>query len=356
MGLAIKQEINATFGRHETFTPRYAWLKRGYDAVADPNYVRDPRAVGGGYVFSDEDAHHRLGVGKNQARSLRFWLQAFRVVAEHKVEGQRQMEGAPTIFGKALLDDMAGLDPYLEDVGTWWLLHWMALSPRGYLPVWWSAFHTFAAVTFTVDQLVEHVQAQVDATSAWNQPKPPNPSTVRKDVLALLRAYAGTSGSRRKDPDDDALDNPLVPLTLVRETDELGKFRFGVGPKPGLPPAVVAFACLDFLSRTGATSRQALVATLASEQGGPGRAFKLTERDLVELLGAAAEAYPDLIAMTSTGGSDAVAVVGCDSLGLTAALVLHRHYREMGAACPEPGEPYLPVREEDPLKTLDEWT
>jgi hypothetical protein len=333
MGLAVKQSIKATFGRHETFTPRYSWLKRGYDAVIN----------GRRYIFATDDAHHDLGVGKNQARSIRFWLQAFRIVEERKVEGRREAAGSPTVFGEALLNDKYGLDPYLEDTGSWWLLHWMALSPGGYLPVWWAAFHTFAARVFTVDQLVEHVQAQIDATSSWNQPKPPNTSTVRKDVLALLRAYAGTSGSRRKDTDDDGLDNPLVPLTLLRETDELGMFRFGVGPKPGLPPAVAAFACLDFLARSGATSRQALVATLAAEQGGPGRAFKLTERDLADLLTHAAALHPDLIGMTVTGGSDTLAVVSDEPLDLVAAWLLHRHYAALGAACLEPPRsPYFP--------------
>lgn len=351
MGVAIKASLHATFGRHETFTPRYSWLKRGFDAVESPEYRAGER-IDGGYVFNDEDVHHLLGVGKNQARSIRFWLQAFRLVEETKVDGSRSMTGNPTVFGDGLLNSVTGLDPWLEDAGTWWLLHWMALSPGGYLPVWWAAFYTFQPVEFTVEQLVEHVQAQVDATSAWHRPKSPNESTVRKDVLALLRAYAGTSGSRRRDPADDNLDAPLVPLTLVRETEEVGRFRFGVGPKPGLSPSVVAFACLDFLSRTGHTSRQALVATLASEQGGPGRAFKLTERVLHELLAEAAELHPELLALTSTAGTDALVVLSGLPLGQVAAEVLWAGYQQPGAACPKPQTPYLPGSQFQP----GEWT
>lgn len=342
MSVAIKQSLHAAFGRHETFTPRYAWLKRGYDAVADPNYVTNVAARNGEYIFNNDDAHHELGVGKNQARSMRFWLQAFRIIEEYRLEGQRAAAAEPTIFGEALLQD-GGLDPYLEDAGSWWLLHWMALSPGGHLPVWWAAFHTFQAVEFSVEQLTEHVQAQVDATSGWHQPRSPNPSTVKKDVLALLRMYAGTSGSRRRDTLDDDLDAPFVPLTLLRETDEVGRFRFGVGPKPGLPAAVAAFACLDFLSRTGNTARQVLVATLASEQGGPGRAFKLTERDLAEQLANAAQHHPDLLAVTSTGGSEALGVLSDKPFGMLAAEILYAHYTALGADCEPPGTPYLPA-------------
>ena len=351
MSVAVKQSLQATFGRHETFTPRYAWLKRGYDAVVDPDYVTNVAARDDEYIFNTSDAHHELGVGKNQARSIRFWLQAFRIIEEYKVEGRRTPAAELTDFGVALLQD-GGLDPYLEDAGSWWLLHWMALSPGGYLPVWWTAFHTFHAVEFSVEQLTEHVQAQVDATSTWNQPRSPNPSTVKKDVLALLRAYAGTSGSRRRDTLDDDLDAPFVPLTLLRETEEPGRFRFGVGPKPGLPAAVATFACLDFLSRTGNTARQVLVATLASEQGGPGRAFKLTERDLSEQLAVTADYHPDLLAVTSTGGSEALAVLSDRPFGLIAAEILHAHYTRLGADCPPPQTPYLPNSQ----LSAGEWT
>jgi hypothetical protein len=343
MSVAIKQSLHATFGRHETFTPRYSWLKRGYDAVVNPGNNRNGRgALSDEYLFNSDDAHHILGVGKNQARSIRFWLQAFRIIEERRVEGRRAPIAEATIFGEALLFNR-GLDPYLEDAGSWWLLHWMALSPGGYLPVWWAAFHTFQPVEFTTDQLVEHVQAQVDATSAWNQPKAPNPSTIKKDVLALLRAYAGTSGSRRRDSVDDDLDSPLVPLTLVRETDEPGKFRFGIGPKPGLPAAIATFACLDFLSRTGNTARQVLLATLASEQGGPGKALKLTERDLADLVSQTAAEHPDVLAVTTTGGSEALAVLSDEPFGQVAANILHAHYVRLGTECDAPpSTPYLP--------------
>jgi hypothetical protein len=44
----------ATFSRHETFHPRYGWLKKGVDLID-----RNPSA------FTDADVHMELGVGKN---------------------------------------------------------------------------------------------------------------------------------------------------------------------------------------------------------------------------------------------------------------------------------------------------
>lgn len=53
-------------GRHETFTPRYGWLKKGFDACA-----HNP------HVFTDETAIEQLGVGKNMVQSIRYWCQLF---------------------------------------------------------------------------------------------------------------------------------------------------------------------------------------------------------------------------------------------------------------------------------------
>ena len=45
-----------------------------------------------------------------------------------------------TPLGRALLDDEAGLDPYIEDPATLWVLHWQAVSATTSLPVWWADF------------------------------------------------------------------------------------------------------------------------------------------------------------------------------------------------------------------------
>lgn len=326
MSVAVKSSITPAFGRHETFTPRYAWVKRGYQAV-----------MGNSRLFAGDDAHHVLAVGKNMGRSIRYWMQALRVVEEVRNEDSRFPDAVPTLFGKALLDDSAGLDPYLEEPGSWWLLHWMALSPGGLAPVWWSAFHTMPAVVFTTESLIEHVSAQIGA-SGWGDP---HPNTVRKDVLALLRAYGGGTGSRRADKMDDIIDAPFVALGLIRSIDA-DEWRFGLGPKPGLPPAVAAFACLDYLSRTGHTSRQALVGTLTADHGGPGQAFKLTERDLADLLQKAAKDFPKYIATGSTAGSEVLAVRGEEPLAVVAARLLREHYARLGSQAPAPRSPFLP--------------
>ena len=101
------------FARHETFHPRYGWLKKGFDYVKKDNNV-----------FLRDDASVVLGVGKNMVRSMKYWCAAFKIIQE-KPEAPKNISRPfiPTSFGEALLSDK-GWDPYLEDPASLWLLHW----------------------------------------------------------------------------------------------------------------------------------------------------------------------------------------------------------------------------------------
>lgn len=90
------------FSGHETFHCRQFWLKKGYDFVAS------------GKKFSQESSVVDLGVGKNMVTSIRFWMKAFGILGQ---------DDKLTSLGTKLLSDK-GWDPYLEDEGTLWLLHY----------------------------------------------------------------------------------------------------------------------------------------------------------------------------------------------------------------------------------------
>ncbi|HEY9663495.1 MAG TPA: DUF4007 family protein, partial [Allocoleopsis sp.] len=61
------------FARHETFHPRFGWLKKGFNHAS-----KDPE------VFLREDSPIRLGVGKNMVRSIRYWCSAFKLLDENQ--------------------------------------------------------------------------------------------------------------------------------------------------------------------------------------------------------------------------------------------------------------------------------
>ena len=65
-------------------------------------------------------------MGMNMGLSIKFWLKSFQIV-DHK-------SFKVTKIGQKIFDEQKGIDPYLEDDSTIWLLHWLLCSnPRATL-------------------------------------------------------------------------------------------------------------------------------------------------------------------------------------------------------------------------------
>jgi hypothetical protein len=279
-------------------------VKKAYDAAE-----RDPNS------FNDDDAVIALGVGKNMVRSIRFWGLAFQVLTQSKAPDSRMALAVPTVIGRTMFAD-DGWDPYCELTDTLWLLHWWLLAPGSIAPLWWLTFNEFPAIEFSDEQLE---QFTLDRVRDWADP---HPSSVKKDVSCLIRMYS--SDSKLRAGFDDLIDCPTRDLRLLNVTSQRGVYRFAVGAKPTLPSAVAAFACLDFMARTDATARTATISGLASEPGGPGRAFKLTEVALVALLEAAAREHTE-IQLTSRAGVPQLTLDEDPAIAGTE--LLYDHYR-----------------------------
>ena len=257
------------FARHETFHPRYGWFRKAYRSVAE-----DP------HVFDSADAPVRIGVGKNMVRAIRFWGLAAGLIAPDSESRLRRKPIGRTRFGDRLFADSGGWDPWMEDPGTLWLLHWRLLATPCQLPVWWLAFNEFHPIEFTDDDLEDAVAAQLDANADW---KTPHRSSVRKDVSALLRTYAPQERTKRTSI-DDVLDCPLRELNLIRRATAPGRYRFILGTKPTLPSEIATAAALDYAAGTVVGRKSISVSSLVHEPGSPGKAFKLNETELLAAL------------------------------------------------------------------------
>ena len=289
--MRLVDAVQPWFARHETFHPRYGWFRKAYTQTA-----RDP------HVFGRDNAPVVIGVGKNMVRAIRFWGLAAKLIApDPESRNRRSPEYTPTWRGHALFGEQ-GWDPYMEDPGTLWLLHWLLLAPPSGLPVWWLIFNEFDAVEFDDAELHGAVELQLDAATGW---KRPHPSSLRKDLGAFLRTYALPERSGRVGF-DDLLDCPLRELNLIGRSRATGRYRFTLGPKPTLPPAIVAHTALDYVARTVDGGSTVTLSRLAHEAGAPGRAFKLSEGELLAALTLALARIDGVDVMTPTGASQLV--------------------------------------------------
>jgi hypothetical protein len=268
-GSLLSNAAEPAFARHETFHPRFGWLRKAVSCAQE-----DPG------VFSDPEATVRLGVGKNMVNAIRYWGLAFKVLEQRaNPDRPRVPLIVPSNFGEFLLGD-DGLDPYLEDSGSLWLLHWKLLAPPCVAPAWWIAFNDFTPQQFTEAQLTAHI-VELVAAAGW---PPVVEASVKKDVDCLIRTYSQRRQGRASL--DDIIDCPFRDLGLIETAaGEGGRvWRFGLGDKANLPDAVVAYATLDFAARLGGGARSISIARLAHDPGSPGAAFRLTETDLFETL------------------------------------------------------------------------
>lgn len=239
------------FARHETFHPRFGWLKKGFD-----------RADQHPGIFLEPDAPVRLGVGKNMVRSIRYWCDAFKLLKDD----------APTEFGQNLLGSR-GWDTYLEDPASLWLLHWQFLQAPCHASAWDFAFNAFHRTEFTVEDLFYDLCDFRDRISLRTAD-----SSIKKDVSCLLRMYV--SQSAKKSASEDSLDCPFVDLGLIHTAGDARHYTFRIGPKRNLPAEIVVYACLCHAARVSQTARSVPIASLLYDVSSPGLIFKLTESAL----------------------------------------------------------------------------
>jgi hypothetical protein len=257
-------EITAyTFSGHETFPFRYPWLKKGYDAILDD-----------ATVFQRDDAITTLGVGRNMVRSIRHWCLAAGIFEELRSGGGLR----PTDFGSLLLSD-DGLDPYLEDPATLWVLHWQIASNRARAATWFWTFSHFHEPEFSREALSS-------ALFGWTQTLPGKKvaiGSVKRDVEVFLRTYVASRQSRDEIA-EDSLDCPLIELRLVTRLAGVPMYQFRRGAQRGLPDGILLFAVLRFWDEFSPASETLALHDIARQPASPGRLFKIDELSLAERL------------------------------------------------------------------------
>jgi hypothetical protein len=307
--LASGSELQAAFARHETFHPRYGWLKKGYEGASD-----DPG------VFLRDNATTVLGVGKNMVRAIRYWCLAYKVLREEPAaENHRLFNLYPTDFGRRLIAD-GGWDPYLEDPGSLWLLHWQLLRSPCRAPSWWAVFNASRSPEFSDRSLLEELRRFRDEHDEFTEIVD---GSLEKDVRCLLRMYGSVTQGR--DLLEDSVDSPFAELGLIRPIPgPKREWAINTTPKQQLPDDLVVYACVDYALNQAPGTRLAGVAGLARNPGSPGRAFALSETFVGDALARYAERHADPISVTHAAGNRQLVIPPHPAEAI--AVVLDRYY------------------------------
>lgn len=290
------------FSGHQTFPFRYGWLKKAVDSARFD-----------GAVFSQEDALVTLGVGKNMVQSIQHWALAAEVL-----EDVGRGFVAVSELGGRLLEHW---DPYLEDPGSLWLVHWLIASNPSRTGTWNLAFTRFDRPEFGKAELVEFV-----GRFATAQGSRANENTLTRDIEVFVRTYV--PGRTARGPLEDSFDCPLAELGLLLPLREADRYRFAVGPKPTLPVEVFGFALVEFAKPLLASRRTLSMHEVQYGTGSPGQVFKLDENSLASMMDELEDLTGGAIELDHTEGLKQV-YFRSDSDPLD---LLERHYAGEGAA------------------------
>ena len=255
------------FSGHETFPCRYAWLPKAFAAIeADHAAFSD-----------DERAMIRLGVGKNMVRAIRFWMIEMSVAVKHAGGGYE-----PSGFAKAVFNRKKGIDPFLEDIRTLWLLHWKLSTHSVQEPLlaWDFLINQWQSPDISRSAVLAAFRRVADKES-----RPPSDVTLEQHFDTFLHTYVATR-SRKGEIQEDNLDCPLVELEFIntvgeRRIDGTGKrepvYAFRMEDKPDITPEMFAFVLDDFWTSRRSTERTLTFKDVTFGHCSPGQVFKLPE-------------------------------------------------------------------------------
>ena len=172
--------VRPSFSGHQTFPFRYTWLKKGVDAVTE-----DPT------IFSSEDASVILGVGKNMVSSIRHWCSVAELI---KKDDSQRKQLVPTKLGTFIFNDNNGVDPYLDDPATLWLIHWKIATNINQATAWYWAFNIFRENHFSFNLFK-------DELDKWTHQQKPtmrsvSDNTMQRDIQCFIRTYCQSHHNR----------------------------------------------------------------------------------------------------------------------------------------------------------------
>ena len=221
-----------------------------------------------------------------------------------------------------------GWDPYLEDTGTLWLLHWQLVSNLTRTLIWNLTFCTYYEAEFTKKQLAVFTGKQLERRGVST-----TAGTIERDIDVCLRTYVTAIRSATAEGiAEETLDCPLAELDLVRFSAEDNVYRFNIGPKVTLPTAIFGYALLMFLPTIARNRRTVAVDECIYKDGSPGQVFKLDENSVIEHLEALEGLTEGRLRLQETAGLRQLYLEhDTDGWFQTSALdLLGRHYAQSG--------------------------
>jgi len=268
------------FSGHESFVCKHLWLKKGYD------YLKDSKN------FNSESSVVELGVGKNMVNSISFWLKSFGLIDE---------KNKPNEFANYIFSKRAGVDQYIENLGTVWLLHYKLVGTNK-ASIYNLFFNQFrkGRTDFTKEQFLSFIKRILDAEKL----KGFNANTISSDISVFLRSYLKPQYKESKIDIEEDFSSLMIDLDLIssyKAENSEGKlvdwYHIENKIQVDLPPQIVLYSILDNQHYGKSIS----FTELLSGYDSPGSIFALNEDGLVSKIEQFSKKYKGVVFTESAG-------------------------------------------------------
>jgi len=254
------------FSGHQTFPLRIAWIPKALDELSKGN---DP--------LSDVDLGiANLGLGKNMVEALRCWIDAFQIATKESADTAWKLSP----IGRLVFSPKNGLDPFLEDHSTSWLLHWLiCTNTKAPFFAWECLFNQWPSIDFNASAVLDAFRR-----AAADNPKEVSVITLKQHWEVFVHSYRPPRGGKG----EDHLDCALSVLGLIREAGEtqnaVGKwetrYEFDIAQKNAIPQQLFAFFVHDWWNRTFPLEQTIPIRELVVGNLSPGRLLKMQETEI----------------------------------------------------------------------------
>ena len=251
------------FRAHDTFFIRKGWLAKGVKHIQ-----KNPAVFLGREGANPMDV---LGIGANMVKSLRYWLQAVGITGENT-----RREQVFTDLGEIIRKH----DPYFEELGTLWLLHYRLASNRDHATAWWWFFNEFRLNEFSRDDFVASFDRWLRMQEEMKDRDVPERS-LADDFDCIIHTYLSRTQSKpnRVDPESN-IDCPFGELGLVGIAERREKTYRKLAPVKGSLPPLILLAVLSDQAKDKEELR------IADIQSAPCNAGKVFNLDVITLTAA----------------------------------------------------------------------
>lgn len=249
---------------HESFYLREGWLRKGVCCIKDNEYI----------LSDASKSVDILGVGSNMVKSIRYWLQAVGLTIEERGELGRRKQRLTKSFGEIIFEE----DPYFEDIGTIFLLHYKLASNRELATSWYVFFNKINANEFTKTDVESAIKYDIFKDDSELKV---SDKSIQDDCNCIIKTYSYEK-SDLQNPEDNMV-CPFSELGLLAKNNIKDRELLIEKLKPNkrkLSELIVLYVILDRLGDKKSVS----INNLIEDDCNIGKIFNLDKNDINEYL------------------------------------------------------------------------